>query len=329
VTGAWRRFGRPIFGIAILVAVVATVSPGAIGSRLAEAQLGLVVLGVLGLTAIHIINAAGWRAILATTADVHVPWRTTLALYYAAQAVGGVTPANLGGDVHRAAAFRGAGHGWAAAVAPLIVQRATSYLALSALSLLGLAVLATRADAAGAFVAAGLAFAAAVAAAAWVLLAPPRRLRGAHAWLIGLIGGSAADTGGVRRLGDASFIGFAHGVVFHAGSIGLTWLIVLAVEPSLTAASVPAALAVARLSLAVPFTPSGLGVQEGALTILFATLGLPVEVALTAMLLSRLSLVLTTVIGVGLLMRPHPSLPARGTPSELRHAGNHTGRSIP
>ena len=93
--------------------------------------------------------AAGWRAIHGRTTGRWLSWRGTLELSYAAQAIGGVTPANLGGDVHRATALRRSGTGWDAAVAPLLVQRATSYLALSALAIAACAILAVRAPMAG------------------------------------------------------------------------------------------------------------------------------------------------------------------------------------
>jgi glycosyltransferase 2 family protein len=307
VTGVWRRARRPVLGIALLLAVIVGVSPGAIGDRLGSADLRLVVVAVLGLAAIHAVPAIGWRAILGTTTGIWMPWRTALALYYAAQAIGGITPANLGGDLHRAATLRGSGHGWSVSVAPLIVQRATSYLALSGLSLVALAIVAARAELAGTIVAIGGAFAGAVGLVAWLLLAPPRPLRGAHARMARIVGGIPEDGDGrVQRLGAATVIGLVQGVGFHAVSIALTWLLVLSIDPTMPAGSVLAALTVTRLSLAVPVTPSGLGIQEGALALLFTALGLAPDVALAAMLLARLSLVLTTGVGVVLLLRPLP-----------------------
>jgi uncharacterized membrane protein YbhN (UPF0104 family) len=314
----WRRVGRPALGLAVLVAVIVGVDPAAIGDRLGQASFGLVTAGVLGLVAVHAVPAGGWRAILGTTTGVWLGWRTALGMYYAAQAIGGITPANIGGDVHRAATLRGSGHGWSVAVAPLIVQRATSYLALSGLSVLALAVLATGAEVAGTIVVIGGVFAVAVGLAAWLLLAPPRPLRGAHARLVRLIGGTGQPDGGrVNRLGAATAIGLLSGIGFHAVSIVLTWLLVLAVDPGAPAGPVLAAMTVARLSLAVPVTPSGLGIQEGALAFLFAGLGLAPDLALAAMLLARLALLLTTGIGVALLLHARPSAPPgvqRGMP---------------
>jgi uncharacterized membrane protein YbhN (UPF0104 family) len=306
----WRTAWRPSLGIAILLIVVAGVSPAAIGERLAEADLRLAAIGLLGLVAIHAVPAAGWRAILGTTTGVWLPWRSAVSLFYAAQAIGGVTPANLGGDIHRAVTLRGAGHGWSVAVAPLIVQRATSYLALSGLSAAALVILAASAPVAGGLVAVGAACAGAIAVIAWMLLAPPAPLRGAHARLAAWVGGGSRPTeAAFTRLGAATLIGISTGLLFHAVSIGLAWMLVVAVDPTVPAAPVLAALAVARLSLAVPFTPSGLGVQEGALALLFAALGLSTDTALAAMLLSRLALVLTTALGVALLLRPQPAAP--------------------
>jgi glycosyltransferase 2 family protein len=311
----WRSAWRPLLGVAVLMIVVAGVSPAAIGARLAEADLRLAIIGLLGLVAVHAVPAAGWRAILGMTAGVWLPWRSAVSLFYAAQAIGGITPANLGGDIHRAAALRGAGHGWSVAVAPLIVQRATSYLALSGLSLAALVILAASTPVAAGFVAVGTACAGVIAATAWVLLTPPKPLRGAHARLAAWVGGGSSPAeAAVPRLGAATLIGIGTGLLFHAASIGLAWMLVVAVDPGVPAAPVLAALAVSRLSLAVPFAPSGLGVQEGALALLFGAVGLSADIALAAMLIARLALLLTTALGVAMLMRPASAAPGpKGT----------------
>ena len=305
MSSRWWRTARPLAGILALALVLVGVDPAAVGAGLAGASLPLVVLGVLGLTLAHLVPAAGWRAILGVTGRVWLPWRPALVVSYAAQAIGGVTPANLGGDVHRAGMLRRAGHHWSAAVAPLLVQRATSYLALSGLAAVAAAYLAVRTPLAGGIVAGGLGVAAIVGVAAWLLLAPPDAVRGLRDRLAG------AALGRPANLGRATLIGLATGLVFHAVAIGLTGLLVVAVEPMAPIGGVFAALAVARLALAVPITPSGLGVQEGAAAILFAGIGLAPGVALAAMLLARLGLVLTTLVGVALLQRRDP-LPEAG-----------------
>lgn len=311
MSAGWRRATRFGVGLAILLLVVVGVSPAAIAEHLGDASVGLVVVGVTGLVAAHLIAAAGWRAILATSSGIALPWRTAVTLYYAAQAIGGVTPANLGGDVHRAVTLRGSGHGWSVAVAPVIVQRATSYLALAALALVATVTLAAGTELGASIVVIGLAFSVAVAAAALLLLAPPGPMRPLHARLVRLVsGGTEATDARIEHLAPASMLGMATGVAFHAAGIGFTWLIVVAVDPSLPAPPVVAALTLARLGLAVPLSPSGLGVQEGVLAALLSALGLPPQGALAAMLLARIALVLTTLIGVALLLRPTPRLPA-------------------
>src|SRR5688500_16294323 len=106
MSAAWHRIWRPILGIAVLLIVVIGVNPAEIAERLSRSDLRLVIVGVLGLTAMHLAPAAGWRAIVATISGVRLRWPAALSLYYASQAIGGITPANLGGDVHRAAALR-------------------------------------------------------------------------------------------------------------------------------------------------------------------------------------------------------------------------------
>ena len=80
--------------------------------------------------------------------------------------------------MHRAVAVRGAGLSWAASVAPLIVQRATSYAALGLLSLLAVAVLVSSSALAVPFVAVGVGTVVIVAIGSWLALAPPIEARG-------------------------------------------------------------------------------------------------------------------------------------------------------
>jgi uncharacterized membrane protein YbhN (UPF0104 family) len=305
VNALWRRFGRPALGVGLLAVVIASVSPGEVVARLSSANLWLALPAVIGLTAMHTVSAAGWRAILARVGGVKLSWRRALSLYYAAQAIGGITPANVGGDIHRVASLRSSGQGWKASVAPVVIQRATSYLALSVLSLVGILLLAARLEVATSVVIAGLFFTCSVAFAAWILLYPPAPLRGLHTRLLTTIGGTDDGDGApFVHVGSAVLLGMGQGLAFHAGSIGLTWILVMAVDPGAPWLPVVAALAVARLGTAVPFVPSGLGVQEGVLGVLFIGLHLPPDTALAAMLLARLSLLLTTASGAALLLRP-------------------------
>jgi uncharacterized membrane protein YbhN (UPF0104 family) len=101
--------------------------------------------------------------------------------------------------------------------------------------------------------------------------------------------------------------GLLLGMVFHGLSLMLGLALVVAVDRSIAPRSmeVLGALAVARLSLALPITPNGLGVQEGAVAALFVALGLAPDVALASLLLNRLALVTVVLLG-GLAMATSP-----------------------
>jgi uncharacterized protein (TIRG00374 family) len=306
MTVAWRRFGRPALGIGVLLIVLVSVDPRAVLGQLWEANLWLVVPAITGLCAVHLVAAAGWRAILTSVGGPTLPWRRALSDYYVAQAVGGITPANIGGDIHRVVSLRDGGQGWQSALDSVVIQRATSYLALSVISLAGLYLLAARAQIATGVVIAGVAFALSISVASWLLLRPPAPLRGIHSRLVRSIGGVDDRVGrGIAELGAGVLLGLESGLAFHAASIGLTWMLVVAIDPGVPALPVLAALALARLALAVPFSPSGLGVQEGMLSLLFVGLGLPPNTAVAAMLFARISLVLTTAFGATLMVRSH------------------------
>ena len=98
-------------------------------------------------------------------------------------------------------------------------------------------------------------------------------------------------------MAGAVLIGLTLGVAFHAASILLTYLLVLAVAPSADSLLVIAAIAVARLALAFPLTPSGLGVQEALLSLLFIGLAVAPAAGVAALLLSRCALLVTGALG--------------------------------
>jgi uncharacterized protein (TIRG00374 family) len=94
---------------------------------------------------------------------------------------------------------------------------------------------------------------------------------------------------------------------------------VAAINPDAVSLASIAALAVARLTLAIPISPSGLGFQEGALSALFVAIGLAPETALAALLLGRISLLTTTLVGaIALGARDH-RLTASGSQGTKAH----------
>lgn len=302
---AWR-IARWVVAIAIVGVLVVGLDSREILARIQAADGLFVVAGVVGLVAVHLLGAAAWRALCSQLGGLRLAWATSLRVYYAAQAVGGVTPANIGGDAFRVLAVRDAGLGWSAAVAPVLVQRATSYLALALLALPALAWLALSARLPLAILAAGLVLSGLAAGVALLLLAAPAslaRLRARLPWGAAPEGSRPADPAASLRAPLGSVVGAtALGLAFHGVSVLLTGLLVFAVDPSVAGPSVLAAVVVARLSLAVPVLPSGIGANEAILSLLFAGLAMAPQTALAALLLTRAALVLTTLLGTGLLL---------------------------
>jgi len=302
-----RNLARWGIGIVILVALVLTFDTTGVGARLGDANLALVVFGVAGLSSLHLLGAATWRTLARRLVGLRFDWWPTVRLYYAAQAVGGFTPANLGSDAYRVVAVRGSGEGVRTAVLPIVVQRVTSYLAVSLVGVAALIIAARPTDLAlGVTIGAVVLTVVALGVASLVSVGPGR-LRPLRDRLLG------PDAPDRRRLAGAVGVGLALGILFHAVGVGLTFLVVLSVDPGAASLAALAAVAVARVSLLIPLTPSGLGVQEAALAVLFVGIGLPAESAIAASLLARLSLVLTAALGALALMVPAGRIAADGT----------------
>jgi glycosyltransferase 2 family protein len=294
-------------GIGLVALLLVGLDGGQVLDRIRAANVLLVAIGIVGLLAVHLLPAATWRILCLQLAGLRLAWASCLRLYYVAQALGGVTPANVGGDAYRVVAVRKIGLEWGAAAQPVIVQRATSYLALAMLALPALGWLAIASALPPGILAAGLLLCLLAAAVAVLLVVS----RGWIAAVTRRLPWTTA-TGSVRPSPDPverrhvslASLGTATALAigFHAASILFTALLVAAVDPSATGPAVLAAVTVARLSLAVPVLPSGLGANEAILSLLFSSLGLSPETALAGLLLGRLALVCTTLLGAGLLV---------------------------
>ena len=287
-------------GLGVLGVLVTFIDLGAIRARLSGTDLGVAAPAVAGLVMVHVIAATAWRRLLRELAGVSLGWTTALRLYYAAQVAGTVTPANVGADVYRVVAVGGAASR-AQLAQPVLVQRLTSIVALVCLAVLGAFALPIAGR--GVFVAAVVLFGAVVAAVSLAVASPAA----APTWarrIADRLGWGAAGTSSSRgRLRSAVRDGFGLGLVFHAVSVLLGLALVRAVDSTISAepAHVLGALAVARLSLAVPLSPNGIGVQEGVLAVLFVQLGLPADLALAAALLNRLGMIATAFVGLASL----------------------------
>ena len=288
---------RWLVAIGLVAIVLTRFDLGLVATRLAGANLLLALPAIAGLVAIHLVGAAAWRRLLAEFAGVRADWRTSIRTYYAAQAVGSITPGNLGADVYRVAIVD-ASATRRAAVVPIVLQRVTSTAAMIFLGAGGVAVIASseliQRSLAGVvpWVIAVAALTVLVVAAATLRYRDEVR----EAWTRG-------REHAMHLLRD----GFGLGLVFHAGSILLGWALVAAIDPGTAARSgeVLAILAVARLSVVLPVAPAGLGVQEAVVGVLFAQTGLDPQVALAAILLNRVALLVVVVIGAAVLAGGH------------------------
>lgn len=285
---------RWLAAVALVAIVLTRFDLGLVAARLAGANLLLAVPAIAGLVAIHLVGAVAWRRLLQAFAGIRADWRESVRIYYAAQAVGSITPGNVGADLYRVATVDGASTRRAAAV-PILLQRVTSTAAMVVLGAGGMAVLASRE-----LVQRSLAHAVplALGAGAIALLlvgAAGLRYRG-HL--------SAAWRSGREHSSILLRDGFGLGLVFHAVSILLGWFLVVAVDPGTAARSgeVLAILAVARLSVVLPLSPAGLGIQEAAVSVLFVQSGLDPQVALAAILLNRVALLVVVMIGAAVLV---------------------------
>jgi uncharacterized membrane protein YbhN (UPF0104 family) len=299
----------------VLIAIVCSrFDLAAIAGRIGQANLVLAVPGIAGLVAIHLVGATAWRRLLERFAGIHSDWRPAVRLYYAAQAIGSVTPGNLGADVYRVGAVE-SGTSRRAAAVPILLQRLTSTLALAVLA--GLALLELRwrdlQPLAG-----GLLVVVALGAGVGLGAFITSRVRGQALarWIAARL---HRDDRPIRE--DALALlrdGFGLGLVFHAASIGFGWMLIVAIDPSTMSRSldVLAILAIARLSVVLPISPAGLGVQEAAVGILFVEAGLDPQIALAGILLNRVALLLVVVIGAaGLVGRSRVAPPPDPEPS--------------
>jgi uncharacterized membrane protein YbhN (UPF0104 family) len=285
---------RWLIAIGLVAVVLTRFDVSAVATRLAAANLLLAAPAIAGLVAIHLVGAVAWRRLLEEFGGIRTDWRSAVRLYYAAQAVGSVTPGNLGADLYRVAAVDASSRRRAAAV-PILLQRVTSTAAMVLLAAGGIAVLGSRELIQRSVAGATPWVVAAAALAAFVVATAALRFRGQlrAAWAQG-------------REHSTSLLrdGLGLGLVFHAASIGLGWVLVAAVDPGTASRSgeVLAILAIARLSVVLPLSPAGLGVQEAAVGVLFLQIGLDPQVALAALLLNRVALLIVVVLGAAGLL---------------------------
>ena len=281
-----RLFVRVAIGVVVVGVLLIGLDTREVLDRLASTNLGLAAMGISGLVAIHLLGAATWRRLVGHLAGVRLPSRDSIAVYYTAQAVGGITPGNLGGDAYRIYALMST-QSTAARVWPVVIQRATSLASLTTIAAVALIPLWNYGPWGAQMIVVAFVIITSAAAVGFVLVKAAARV-------------GVANLSNVPRvqLMRALRDGYVLGLAFHGAGIVLTYLLVQAVAPGSLSLIALSAVAVARLATAVPVTPSGLGVQEALLAVLFAATGLDPAVALAALILARCSLVLTAIVGV-------------------------------
>jgi uncharacterized membrane protein YbhN (UPF0104 family) len=292
---------RWVLGVAIVGFLLLRFDAGAVGRALQHVDFRLAAPAILGLIAVQMIGAVAWHDLSIRLADVRLRWGPTITHYYAAQAVGSVTPANLGADAYRLAAGRHPAGGWATLLVPIVVQRVTSQVALSLIALAALAILpAGPSTVPVLLIGAGLFIASAgvlvlfrhhrLPGGLWRLL--PKRIRP----------GLRANAIPTRDWLAAVSNGTSLALAFHLVSIAMVYGLVVALGGYQDPAPVLACIAIARLSIVIPLSPSGLGFQEAALSVLFTQIGLSPELALATAILNRLALVGTIALGATLIV---------------------------
>lgn len=289
-------------GIAIIGAVIWFSDPAAIGRHLRGADWRIAVPAIAGVVGVHVIGAATWRLLGRGLAGVELPWRRAIRLYYAAQALGTLTPGAVGGDAYRMWAMRPAGAGWRGAALPVIAQRVLSYVSAGVLAAAAAFAMPVSTNARLALLAVP-ALAIAAGGAAWVLYR--RRWSG---------GERATPPPVVRR---ALAVAAAQSVAFHAMAAVFGLGIILSLDSSVDLPAALAALMVIRVAAILPLTPAGIGFQEGAFALLLPQAGVSAEAALAASALNRVAMLITLAIGLaaaadarGEARQPHAELEA-------------------
>lgn len=288
---------RWVLALGILGALVSYLDTGKLGSVLAGVNWSLALPAILGLTAVHLVGMATWKMLSARLSGMSLRWRHLVSVYYAALAIGSITPSNIGGDVYRMYAVTGGRRGWGEAFLPIATQRVVSYLGLLLLGALATAVVPFPALAGKALAVPGALLVIAVVCF-WVLArrtSVPNSLAGRLAGKLGL----PTDWTGMptRRLGTTLGAALLLALAFHGGSVALSYVLVLAVGGGGPVLPILGALMLARLTIILPVPVGGLGFQEGAMALLFAAVGMTAEMGLAVSLLNRLALLQTVGLG--------------------------------
>jgi|GEM_PF-3260279 len=286
----WLRWG---FAAIVVAALLVYLDLDSMGDHLRNVQWWVAAPAILSLTLLHIVAALTWRHLARTLGNMEMSRTFAVRAFYISQALGSITPGNLGGDAYRVHAVNGQGTGWQQAAVPIVAQRLTSYVALALLGVIATLVIPVSL----AFRAMLLLIPAAallVVAATWAFV----RFRSDSKFL----GGLAQRENGTSAFWRAFLTGSAMGLAFHGLAIVAGFVLLTSVAPNPEVLAALAAISIARVASVLPITPSGIGVQEAGLALLLPLAGVDAEAAVAFAALSRLAFVLTSIAGVTLLL---------------------------
>lgn len=290
------RFFGLILCASLVVWFLITNNPGEVSAHLKGVDWRIAWPTLLTLVAIHLLQIETWRllSVRLTGCRLHRP--AAIAAYFTGQALGSVTPGNLGGDVYRAYATKSGSHGWRDVAGPIVGQRAVSYASLLALT--GIAgILRLVAATSTEVTVFGFVILMTPLTAVWIkrdaIIECILPMLGMHS----VPGVSASHS--LLRVADHFKPAVVLGLGFHLGSVVFTYLLVLSIGESPPFVPTLGVLLIVRSATLLAITPFGLGLQEGGLMLLLPSVGLDAEAALAISILSRLGLLLTVVFGIG------------------------------
>mgnify|MGYP005839103639 CR=1 FL=1 len=253
---------------------------------------------IVALSATNFWAAWAWQLLLFHFTQRLLPLGEAIRLYFIGQALGSVTPMNVGNDLYRLRATGARGGRIGAEVATIVMQRFTSAQALlilgglaACLAPLSVGIKYTL------FIPVAVLLALSILILWLASMGKARLLR-----KIGL-----SDIPGTR-LWKAAGLGIALAFALHLNGVVLAAFLVSAAGIPIPFVPAVAAILLARLSILLPFTVHGLGVTEGALAFFFSRFGATAEGGLTVGLLLRLQSLLTGIIGAVLLWQKDHAL---------------------
>lgn len=309
---AW--ISRWVLGLGLVFLVGFSVHWNRLGEVFGQANWLVAVPGIVALIAVRGVAGWTWWLLLRRFANGKptIGAVEAVRVFYIAEALGSLTPMNVGNDLYRAHVTRSWQVGLRQALAPIVLQRLTSSIGIVVLG--GLSVLALPLPV-GAGRLLALVFAGLFAAGLVMLGLPAAR----NGWGLRKLGLPDITP---RALAQGTLIGLALGLAFNLLGALLACVMAMALAADLPFPQLLAAILLARATILIPISVNGLGFTEGSLALLFPLVRGTPELGLGVALLQRVSWLVTIVVGAGLWMlgagpaRPETPPPGSEKPPE-------------